>query len=125
MEVLHELQDAAGFLRREDLLAVAHGLGIPAGRVMGVATFYPHFCLSPPPRHRCVVCVGTACSVRGNAATLAVLAARLAGVPPGEIRSEVVSCIGACGVAPVVLYDGVVAARQSAAEVLARVAAWN
>lgn len=125
LEVLHELQATVGFLRPEDLRAVAQGLGVPAGRVLGVATFYPHFRLTPPPRHRCAVCVGTACSIHGAAATGAVLAARLTDVPSDRIAWEQVSCVGACGVAPVVVYDGVVAARQSAPEVLARVETWS
>ena len=125
IELLHELQDAVGYLRREDLLAVAHGLGLPVGEVLGVATFYPHFRLVAPPRHRCAVCVGAACSLHGAAATCSALAARWTKVPPERWRWEVVSCVGACGVAPVVLYDGVATARQSAPSALARVEAWN
>lgn len=125
IEVLHELQDSAGFLGRDDLRQVAHGMGLPPGRLLGVATFYPHFRLSAPPRHRCAVCVGTACSLNGAAATCAVLATRLAGVPPAQCSWEVVSCVGACGVAPVVLYDGVIAARQTASQTLAKLEAWT
>lgn len=124
IEILHELQDAVGYLRRDDLLQVAHGLGLPAGRVLGVATFYPHFHLAAPARHRCAVCIGTACAVHGAAATGSLLAARLAGVPAAQLSWELVSCVGACGVAPVVIYDGIAAARQTSRQVLARVEAW-
>jgi bidirectional [NiFe] hydrogenase diaphorase subunit len=124
IEILHELQDAVGYLRREDLLQVAHGLGLPPGRVLGVATFYPHFHLAAPARHRCAVCIGTACAVNGAAATGAILAVRLAGVSPALLSWELVSCVGACGVAPVVIYDGIAAARQNSRQVLACVEAW-
>ncbi len=125
IEMLHELQDTVGYLRREDLLAVAHGLGLPAGEVLGVATFYPHFRLAVPPCHRCAVCVGAACSVHGAAAICGALATRWAEGSQEQWRWEVVSCVGACGVAPVVLYDGVATARQTAPQALARVGTWN
>ena len=65
IETLHMVQDTFGFLEMEPLKYVAQTLQVPLSRVYAVATFYHFFTLKPPGRHTCVVCMGTACYVKG------------------------------------------------------------
>src|ERR1022692_2419715 len=65
IEVLHKAQELFGFLDDDLLLFVAYRLKLPASRVYGVATFYHFFTLKPKGAHTCVVCMGTACYVKG------------------------------------------------------------
>lgn len=110
IEVLHEVQLQQGFLSPAALQAVARGLALPLSRVQGVASFYHWFALQPPARHRCAVCLGTACVVRGAGRLLAALEQRL-GLPPGGRSADgawtlqALSCIGACSQAPLLLVD--------------------
>jgi NADH:ubiquinone oxidoreductase subunit E len=111
IEVLHRVQEIHGYLPRSALLQVARELHMPLSRVFGVASFYHLFSLDPPARHRCAVCLGTACFVRGGADLAARLEGRLGvglDAPPsgGEWMLQHVSCLGACGQAPVAVIDG-------------------
>lgn len=130
IEVLHAAQERYGWLAPEVLDHVARTLRLPPSRVLGVATFYHLFRLAPPARHVCTVCTGTACHVR-RARALVVAVREATGLSPGEAAADGslavarVRCVGACGVAPVVLYDGVVAGRQEPDEVMARVRRWR
>src|ERR1017187_7921670 len=65
IEVLHKAQELFGFLDNDLLLFVAYSLKLPPSRVYGVATFYHFFTLKPHGKHTCVVCLGTACYVKG------------------------------------------------------------
>ena len=65
IEVLHTAQELFGYLQDDLLLYVAHGLKLPPSRVYGVATFYHFFTFAPKGEHTCVVCMGTACYVKG------------------------------------------------------------
>jgi bidirectional [NiFe] hydrogenase diaphorase subunit len=130
LEVLHVAQAVNGFLSEEVLLHVARGLHLPPSRVYGVATFYNLFRLRPRGAHVCTVCLGTACWVDGAGALLAA-AEEASGVAPGEtsadgrVSLELVRCIGACGGAPVVAYDGRLAGHERADAVRAALAAWG
>lgn len=130
VEVLHAAQEAYGWLPPEVLAHVARALRLPPSRVQGVATFYHLFRLAPPARHVCTICTGTACHVRRSAAIVDAVA-RATGLAPGDAARDGslavarVRCVGACGVAPVVLLDGAVAGRQSPEDVLASLAAWR
>src|ERR1700751_4983869 len=73
IEVLHKAQELFGYLEDDLLLFIAYKLKLPASRVYGVATFYHFFTLKPKGRHTCVVCMGTACYVRGAVKVLATL----------------------------------------------------
>jgi len=111
IEVLHEVQEIHGHLSQAALRQVARGLRLPLSRVYGVASFYHLFRLEAPSRHRCAVCLGTACFVRGGAdladALEERLGTRLDGPPsPGGWALQQVSCLGACGQAPVLVVDG-------------------
>jgi bidirectional [NiFe] hydrogenase diaphorase subunit len=129
IEVLHRAQDLFGYLSPEVLSFVARGLRLPPSRVYGVATFYHLFTLRPAGAHRCVVCTGTACFVAG-AGRLLPAVERLAGVGAGETTPDrqlsllTARCIGACGIAPAVVYDGVTAGQQTPEAVVRRVGQW-
>jgi len=130
IEVLHKAQDLFGYLDDEVLTFVAQRLKLPPSRVYSVATFYHLFTLKPQGEHTCVVCMGTACYVKGADKVLAALEHDL-GIKAGETTSDgrvslvTARCIGACGLAPAVVYDGKVAARQSSDDALAVTRQWR
>ena len=130
IEVLHKAQELFGYLEDDLLLFVAYKLKLPASRVYGVATFYHFFTLKPKGKHTCVVCLGTACYVRGADKVLAAVeaAAKIkAGetTPDQELSLLTARCIGACGIAPAVVYDGTVTPRQTPASALEHVKGWT
>jgi bidirectional [NiFe] hydrogenase diaphorase subunit len=129
IEVLHKAQELFGFLSGDLLLMIAHRLRLPPSRVYGVATFYHFFSLAPQGEHTCVVCMGTACFVKGAASMLAALEHE-AGIKAGETTADrrlsllTARCLGACGIAPAVVFDGAVAGNQGAEQALERVKGW-
>jgi bidirectional [NiFe] hydrogenase diaphorase subunit len=129
IEILHKAQELFGCLEDDLLLFVACKLKLPASRVYGVATFYHFFQLKPQGRHTCVVCLGTACYVKGADKVLAAVEAKTkikAGetTPDNQLSLLTARCIGACGIAPAVVYDGVVTPRQTPESVLEQVKGW-
>jgi bidirectional [NiFe] hydrogenase diaphorase subunit len=129
IEVLHKAQELFGFLDAGALLYVARGLRLPPSRVYGVATFYHLFTLKPQGEHTCVVCTGTACFVKGADGLLAAVQRR-ARVGAGETTADrklsvlTARCIGACGIAPAVVYDGVTAGQQAPEDVARQLKGW-
>jgi len=129
IEVLHKAQELFGYLEDDVLLFVAHHLKLPPSRVYGVATFYHFFTLKPQGEHTCVVCLGTACYVKGADKVVAAVE-QLTKIKPGETTPDnkvsllTARCIGACGIAPAVTYDGQVAAKQTPEATVARVKSW-
>jgi len=109
--LLQEVQQACGYLSRESVIRVGRHLALPASKVYGVATFYNQFRFQPLGRYHVQVCRGTACHVKGSQQTLAALQ-RALNVKPGQTTRdglfslEVVACLGACGLAPVVAVNG-------------------
>ena len=118
IEVLHAVQDIYGYLDPEQLLRVASELKLPPSRVLGVATFYHLFTFEPKGEHTCTVCTGTACFVKGADELIAAVERDL-GVLEGQTRADnalslmQARCVGACGLAPVALVDGVVVGKAS------------
>lgn len=116
IESLHAVQQAFGFLDDDALRYVAGSLRVPYSRVYGVATFYHLFTLRPPGRHTCVVCLGTACYIRGAQGLLDRVGRDL-GVEPGETTPDgavsllTARCLGSCGLAPAAVFDGAVAGK--------------
>ena len=130
IEVLHKAQELFGFLDSDLLLFIAYSLKLPPSRVYGVATFYHFFTLKPQGRHTCVVCLGTACYVKGADRIMAAVqdcAKVKAGetTPDNELSLLTARCIGACGIAPAVVYDGQVAAKQTPESALAHLKEWT
>ena len=129
IEVLHKAQELFGYLEDNVLRYVAWQLKLPPSRVYGVATFYHYFTLKPQGEHTCVVCLGTACYVKGAQQILAAIEARThikAGetTPDNKLSLLTARCIGACGIAPAVVYDSHVAPKQTPADTLARINEW-
>jgi bidirectional [NiFe] hydrogenase diaphorase subunit len=104
IEILHAAQQLYGYLSPPLLHNIAHKLRLPPSRVLGVATFYHLFRFTPPAKHTASVCLGTACYVEGAEALQDTV--RRCGW-----TLEVDRCAGACGLAPLVVCDGVPLSR--------------
>jgi bidirectional [NiFe] hydrogenase diaphorase subunit len=125
IEVLHKAQEAFGFLEEDVLLYIARALKLPLSRVYGVATFYHLFSLKPAGKHTCIVCMGTACYVKGSGKVLEDIEKEFTvkvgeTTADGELSLVAARCIGACGIAPAVVFDGTVAGKQNSEMVLAK-----
>ena len=111
IEALHAVQESFGYLDESALRYVAASLRAPLSEVYGVATFYHYFTLEPPGKHTCVVCLGTACYIKGALALTEEVTRRFH-VATGETSADgelsllEARCIGSCGLAPVVVLDG-------------------
>jgi NADH:ubiquinone oxidoreductase subunit E len=109
--ILHKAQDLYGYLSREAMDEVAVTMNIPTAHIWGVATFYHFFKLKPPGKHIISVCLGTACYIKGAGDILEQLKDELktdiGGVSPDGLFSlEEARCLGACGLAPLMMIDG-------------------
>jgi len=108
--ILQQVQDAYGYVPEEAADVVADGTGSYRSQVYGVLTFYTQFHLSPRGRHIIRACVGTACHVKGVQQVIKRMENEL-GVGHGETTEDLlfsfehVACIGACGLAPVIMID--------------------
>lgn len=108
INILHKAQDTFGYLPREVQEIVARQLGIPVSKVYGVVTFYSFFTMVPKGQHPISVCMGTACYVRGAEKVLDEFK-RILDINVGETTADgkfslsSLRCVGACGLAPVVL----------------------
>lgn len=116
IEVLHTVQEAFGYLDEQALRYVATSLRVPLSRAYGVATFYHFFTLKPAGEHTCVICMGTACYIKGAPQLLEGVKRDL-GLSPGETTMDgnvsllTARCLGSCGLAPAVVYDQEVAGK--------------
>lgn len=130
MQVLQEAQQAYGYLPLPVQREVAQGLGISVAEVYGVVTFYSFFSLTPKGEYEVSVCMGTACYVRGSQAILDQVQEDL-GIKAGECTSDekfsinACRCIGACGLAPVLMVNEDVYGRLSAKEIPAILAKYK
>lgn len=112
LAILHDLQKANpdNSLRREDLVLTAEHLGLPLSQVHDAVTFYSMFSLRPRGRHVIRLCDSPHCHLAGSWSVLDELQ-RLLGIQTGETTEdglftlELTSCLGACGVAPVMMVD--------------------
>ncbi|HEX42296.1 MAG TPA: NADH-quinone oxidoreductase subunit NuoE [Phycisphaerales bacterium] len=108
--VLHKAQALYGYLPTEVMNEVAVRMGIPTAHIWGVATFYHYFNLNPPGKHTISVCLGTACYVKGAGAILQRIKDELK-IDFGQVTEDGMfslqpaRCLGACGLAPVVMID--------------------
>lgn len=130
IEILHKAEESFGYLEADVLAYIARGLKLPLSRVYGVATFYHLFSLKPSGAHTCVVCLGTACYVKGANALLEALD-REVGLHPGETTADgqislaTARCIGACGIAPAAVFDGKVSGKQTPDSLLENIRPWR
>lgn len=108
--VLEAIQEITGYLPESVQQRVAKGLAIPLSQVYGVVTFYSFFTMQPRGKHQIKICLGTACHVGGGSRIEKQLEEDL-GITPGQITIDrqfgldIVRCVGACGLAPVLLVD--------------------
>ncbi|NMA65043.1 MAG: NADH-quinone oxidoreductase subunit NuoE [Clostridiaceae bacterium] len=108
--VLQATQNAYGYLPKEILIHISKEMKISISQIYGVVTFYSQFHLQPRGKYIIRVCQGTACHVRGAKTILETVEKNL-GIKPGETTSdalftlETVACIGACGLAPVLMIN--------------------
>ena len=120
IEVLHTAQELYGFLSPQLLKAVARKLKLPLSHVLGVTTFYHFFSLVPKGEHSCVVCLGTACYVAGALGLVETLERRGARSGStsrdGKLSVATARCIGSCGLAPAVIFDGRILPRVGRAQ---------
>jgi NADH-quinone oxidoreductase subunit E len=109
--ILQDVQDCQGFLSKSAILVIAEHLKLSASKIYGVATFYNQFRFNKPGKFQIQICRGTACHVKGSAKVLEAVKTEL-GIEPGQSTKdglfglEVVACIGACGLAPVICING-------------------
>lgn len=109
--ILQQVQEFYRYLPEEVLTFIATSLALPPAHVYGVATFYAHFTLVPKGKHSFRLCDGTACHVRGSEHILTALRKELKLSETKHTTDdmlftvETVSCLGACGLAPVLVVD--------------------
>ena len=109
--VLKEAQGIFGYLPKEVQLHIADKLGVPYSKVYGVVSFYSYFSTNPVGEHKISVCLGTVCFVKGSDKIMAEFEKEL-NIKAGETTSDLkftldgLRCVGACGLAPVVVVDG-------------------
>jgi bidirectional [NiFe] hydrogenase diaphorase subunit len=130
IEILHKAQASFGYLEPDVLEYIARGLKLPLSRVYGVATFYHLFSLKPSGVHNCVVCMGTACYVKGSDRILTALEKEL-GIHVGETTADnqisllSARCLGACGIAPAMVFDGTVVGKQEPEIAVEKIKGWQ
>ena len=111
MPIMQEAQEIYGYLPYQVQKIISDETGIPMEKIYGVATFYAQFSMSPKGKYVVAVCLGTACYVKGSGAILEevekVLGIEDGGcTPDGKFSIEVCRCVGACGLAPVMIVGG-------------------
>ncbi len=130
IEILHAAQEIFGYLEEDLLVYVARALRLPMSSVWGVATFYHLFRLKPKGDHTFVLCMGTACYVKG-AGDIQNAVEKQCGVKFGETTPDqnisLISarCVGSCGLAPVAVLDDTVVGKLTVADAQARVSQWE
>lgn len=122
INILHEAQHLQGYLLEEMQRLIAHKLNIPVSKVYGVVTFYTFFTMTPKGKYPISVCMGTACYVRGSEKLLEEFK-RVLGIevgettPDGKFSLDCLRCVGACGLAPVVIIGEKVYGRLQSVDV--------
>jgi NADH-quinone oxidoreductase subunit E/NADP-reducing hydrogenase subunit HndA len=116
MPVMQEAQDIYGYLPEEVQIMIAEGLGIPLTEVYGISSFYAQFTHNPKGEIQISVCLGTACYVKGSGDVLDRVIKKVgckAGeiTPDGKFSVDATRCVGACGLAPVMIVNGDVYGR--------------
>ncbi len=122
MPIMQEAQNIYGYLPIEVQTMISDALGVPLEKVYGVSTFYSQFSLTPKGKHTVSVCLGTACYVKGSGDIYNKLMEVLGIVggectPDGLFSLEACRCVGACGLAPVMIVDDDVHGRVTVDDV--------
>jgi len=122
IQVLHESQDICGYLPLEVQKFIAKKLGLTLSTVSGVISFYSFFSTAPAAEHSIKICMGTACYVRGGEKIVQALEKELGikvgeSTPDNKFSIHITRCLGACGLAPVIMIDEDVHQRVTPADV--------
>jgi NADH-quinone oxidoreductase subunit E len=104
--ILHETQEAIGYLPPEALRAISNKTGLHLSTVYNVSTFYKAFRLEPKGEHHIKLCNGTACHLKDREGVLPEIEKLVAGAPVKKITLEKTLCLGCCDCAPAVVIDG-------------------
>lgn len=109
--MLHDVQRELGYIPFEAMEKIAMGANVSVAEVYGVVTFYTQFTTQPKGKHVINVCLGTACYVKGSQAILDKICEKVnckvnETSADGEFSIDATRCLGACGLAPVVVVDG-------------------
>ncbi|HOA06075.1 MAG TPA: NADH-quinone oxidoreductase subunit NuoE [Candidatus Fermentibacter daniensis] len=121
--ILQDTQEDIGYLPREAVVLIGDKLHLPVSKIFGVATFYNQFRFEPKGRFHIQVCRGTACHVKGSLKVLERIKREL-GIESGRTTRdglfslEIVACIGACALAPVMSINGEVHGRLTTDDVV-------
>lgn len=118
INVLHKTQESFGYLPAEVQEVIARELNVSVAKVYGVVTFYSFFTMIPKGKHPISICTGTACYVRGAEKVLdefkRILDVKVGDTTPdGKFSLSCLRCVGACGLAPVVMVGEKVYGRVS------------
>jgi bidirectional [NiFe] hydrogenase diaphorase subunit len=129
IETLHTIQESFGYISQDGLGYVSGSLNVPPSKVFGVATFYNLFNMKPVGKHVISVCTGTACYVKGSAAIVDYLKDEYGltpgqTTPDGELTFMIARCVGACGLAPVMILDGTVVGKLSIDDMKIKIREW-
>lgn len=120
--VLHEAQELYGYLPMSVQKKISEGLNVPLSEIYGVVTFYAQFSLKPKGRFKIQLCLGTACYVKGAGLILDKLQEKL-GIHVGDCTEDgkfsldACRCVGACGLAPVMMINDDVYGRLTPDEI--------
>ena len=130
IEVLHVAQGIFGYLENDLLIYVAHALKLPLSRVYGVATFYHFFNLKPKGEHTFVLCMGTACYVKGAEQIQTKLEEHYKckfghTTDDNKVSFITARCVGSCGLAPVAVLDDAVVGKLNPESSIQRVEQWK
>ncbi|MBR5781630.1 MAG: NADH-quinone oxidoreductase subunit NuoE [Bacteroidales bacterium] len=130
INVLHKVQGEFGYLSAEVQELVAEELHIPVARVYGIVSFYSFFTMTPKGRFPISVCLGTACYVRGAEKVIDELKRQLAvqvggTTEDGKFSLNCLRCVGACGLAPVMMIGDKVYGRVTPDKVAGILAEYN
>lgn len=107
IEMMHDIQNEYNYLPHEIILELSRKASVPLSNIYHLSTFFNAFSLKPKGKHQICVCMGTACHAYGAPKIVTVLEKEL-GITVGEMTPdmnfglELVRCVGACGIAPVV-----------------------
>jgi NADH-quinone oxidoreductase subunit E/NADP-reducing hydrogenase subunit HndA len=122
INILHSTQSLLGYLPKEVQQLIADRIGISAAEIWGVVSFYSFFTMTPKGKHPIAICMGTACYVRGAEKILDEFKKKL-GINTGETTEDglfsldALRCVGACGLAPVVIVGEKVYGRLTLGDV--------
>lgn len=122
MPVLQQAQNIYGYLPKEVQVMISNEMNIPLEKIYGVVTFYSQFSLYPKGENRISVCLGTACYVKGSGEILDKIK-EILGIdngectPDGKFSLDACRCVGACGLAPVMMVNDEVYGRLTVDDV--------